>query len=257
MENIKRPEVCLKHSHIVRPVAKTSTNLTKHLAEELHHVNAESALAVEQAFDALTDAEALMVATQEQASIAKAAATAIHTGNVPNHGDEQLVQVAKRTKALSDVLQRDISVEQEQMQDLAEVLAYQVEKTKSNYQRSVKRAEYLFGRFMAHGKGDIAAVSKSSTHAHPPASWAPFDLDWEYSKGTRVLRGEEKQFPREDIDIDTLRATMVSDVCAKTIAQHERANQANEARAKAQSEAARIEQDELEAAALTAEIKGA
>ena len=110
---------------------------------------------------------------------------------------------------------------------------------------------------MADGRGDIAAVSKSSIHAHPPASWAPFDMDFEYSKGTRVLRGEEKQFPRESVDIDTLRATMVHDVCAKTIAQHERTNAAKAAQGKASANLSLLEQDEAHAATLAAEIKGA
>jgi len=251
VNTIQRPEVRLKHSHIVKTTAKSATTLTKHLADAFNDIEL-STTAVEQAFCALDDAATLVEATQEQARIAKAASIAIHTGNIPEHGDSQLVRAAKRAKSLADALERDISVEQEQLQDLAEVLEHQSEKATSNFARCVKRAEYLFGKFMADGRGDISAVSKSSIHAHPPAHWAPFDLDFEYSKGSRVLRGEEKRFPREDTDADTLHATMVSDVCTQTLAQHGRADAAKAATAKSTV----AEQDEAHAAALAAEIKG-
>jgi len=248
VNTIQRPEVRLKHSHIVKTTAKSATNLTKHLADAFNDIEISST-AVEQAFCALDDAATLVEATQEQARIAKAASIAIHTGNIPEHGDSQLVLAAKRAKSLADALDRDISVEQEQLQDLAEVLEHQSEKATSNFARCVKRAEYLFGKFMADGRGDISAVSKSSIHAHPPAHWAPFDLDFEYSKGSRVLRGEEKRFPRET---ECLLATMVHEVCVKTLAQHERADAAKAATAKSAVAA----HDEAHAAALAAEIKG-
>ena len=250
--NITRPKVRIAGLDF-KPVSKSAVTLSKQAADDA--LDAVSAVQICDLFQAIEASETLIQTHEKMLLEAVAAASILIDGVVPEGADGDLVQCAKRIHDLSEALDRPRDIDRERAEDLVAGLTHDLERAQTAQDRAIKRAQYSFARAMVAGS-DPAMMSQASKHAHPPVTFSDFDLDFEYPRGTRVLKGDDREWPAEDTDIDTLRATMASVVCADVLAKH--AAQAERKAANERMSDRQRERMEINQAAddLAAQIKG-
>ena len=250
--NIDRPRVRIAGLEY-KPVSKSASVLARQIADDA--LDAKSSIQITDVFQAI-EANGTLIQTHEQMlSEAKAAAEILDHGTIPEGANGDLVACAKRIFDLSEALDRPRDIEQERTSDLVAGLTHDLDRAKTAQDRAIKRAQYAFARAMAAGS-DPAMMSQASKHAHPPVTFSDFDLDFEYPRGTRILRGADREWPAEDVDGDTMTATMVSVICTDVLAKH--AAQAERKAASERMSDRQRERAQIKQAAddLAAQIKG-
>ena len=239
-----------------KPVSKSCVLLAKQVAEDA--LTAKTAIEVDYVFQALEGAISLSHIQLEMLTEAKAALAVMRDGEVQaDFPDTDIVKLAKRAHDLSQALDADTTdITIERLEDLVAGLENDLARASTAVERATRRAEYAHAKGMAAGL-DPHMLSKRAM-AHPPKSFSEHDLDFWYAPGTRILKsGEDRDFPAEDTDIDTLRATMVSIISADAIAQHSK-DAANKSTINKMSAAQREKAEiDLITAHIASEMKGA
>ena len=249
---IQRPTVAFA-GIAYKPVSKSAPALAKQTADDA--LDANTAVEIANIFQAVEATDALIKSHEQTLAQARAAASILIDGELPEGASGDLVACAKRIHDLSEALDRPRDIDRERAEDLVAGLEHDLERAKTAQDRATKRAQYAFAKALVAGC-DPSLMSKASRYAHPPVTFSKYDLDYAYHPGTRVLKGTDREWPDEAADPDDMRATMVAVICEDVLAAHTK--QAERKASHEKLTASQRERAETQQAAddLAAQIKG-